>query len=47
MIKVDCPWCDGSATVDVAEGDEFGCAGCAIRVELSSDPSGEPVARAA
>jgi len=47
MINVDCPWCDGSATIEVADGDEFSCTGCAIRVEVAPESAGEPVALAA
>jgi len=47
MISVECPWCAGSASVEVADGHEFNCSGCAIRVELAPDPVTEPVARAA
>ena len=48
MIDVECPWCAGSATVEIADGDEaFSCAGCAIRVEIAPEPVAELVARAA
>jgi len=47
MLVIECPWCAGSATVEVAEGDAFECSGCAIRVEIAPDPFTEPVARAA
>ena len=50
MITVECPWCAGAASIEVADGDEFSCAGCAIRVEIAPDPVTEltePVARAA
>ena len=47
MMVVECPWCAGSATVEVAEGDAFECSGCAIRVEIAREPASEPVARAA
>ena len=47
MITVECPWCAGAATVEVAEGDEFSCTDCAIHVQMASDPASEPVARAA
>ena len=47
MLVIECPWCAGSATVEVAEGDAFECTGCAIRVEIAPDPLTEPVARAA
>ena len=47
MISVECPWCAGSATVDVADGDEFTCTGCAIRVEIAPDPVIEPATIAA
>ena len=46
MINVECPWCAGSATIEVAEGDAFECSGCAIRVEIAPDPV-ESVALAA
>ena len=38
MFDIECPWCAGPATVEVAERDEFECAGCAIRVEIVADP---------
>ena len=38
MIDVECPWCAGPATVEVADGDEFSCAGCAVRVEIVGRP---------
>jgi hypothetical protein len=41
MISIECPWCAGSATVDVADGDEFHCSGCAIRVEIAPGPKAE------
>jgi sarcosine oxidase delta subunit len=48
MMVVECPWCAGSATVEVAEGgDAFECRGCAVRVEIAPEPAREPVARAA
>ena len=48
MMVVECPWCAGSATVEVAEGaDGFECRGCAVRVEIAQEPVTEPVARAA
>ena len=47
MMSVECPWCDGTATVEVVDGEEFNCPGCAIRVELAPDPITEPATRAA
>lgn len=47
MLTVECPWCAGPATVEVADGDEFRCAGCAIKVEIAPDPVCEPAERAA
>jgi hypothetical protein len=47
MCNVDCPWCDGSAIIVVADGDGFSCAECAIRVDIAPEPIHEPVARAA
>jgi hypothetical protein len=47
MMTVECPWCAGPATVEVAESDEFSCSGCSVRVEMAPDPVAEPVARAA
>ena len=47
MISVECPWCAGSATVEVADGDEFSCTGCEIRVEIAPESVTEPVTRAA
>jgi len=46
VINVECPWCTGPATVEVAEGDTFECSGCAIRVEIAAEPI-ESVALAA
>jgi hypothetical protein len=46
MIRTDCPWCDGQASVDIAD-EEFECAECAIRVEIAPPTSTEPIARAA
>ena len=47
MINVECPWCEGPATVEVAEAGEFSCAECAIRVELGAEPVTESAALAA
>jgi len=47
LVNVDCPWCDGPATVESADHDALSCAGCAIRVELAPDPAREAEARAA
>jgi hypothetical protein len=50
MISIECPWCAGAGTVDVADGEVFNCSGCAIRVEIAPDPvTGitEPISRAA
>ena len=47
MMNVECPWCAGQATVEVADGDEFSCSGCSVRVEMAPEPVEEPVARAA
>jgi hypothetical protein len=41
MITVECPWCAGPASVEVADGDEFSCTGCAIRVEIAPEPAHE------
>ena len=46
MFDIECPWCAGPATVEVAERDEFECASCAIRVEVVA-PATDPLARAA
>ena len=46
MIRLECPWCDGPATVDSAD-EAFECAECAIRVELAPAPATEPIAKAA
>jgi hypothetical protein len=46
MIRTECPWCDGQATVDSVE-DAFECVACAIRVELAPPPATEPIAEAA
>jgi len=47
MFDIECPWCAGPATVEVAERDEFECAGCAIRVEVVGGPVTDPLAHAA
>ena len=47
MFSIECPWCTGSATVDMAEGAGFQCADCAVKVDIAPDPVPEPVARAA
>ena len=47
MISVACPWCAGSATIEVADGGDVECTTCAIRVEIAPDPLTEPVALAA
>ena len=46
MITLECPWCDGPATVDNAE-EAFECAECSIRVEIAEPPATESIARAA
>jgi len=45
MMNVECPWCAGSATV--ADGGEFDCPDCAVRIELAPDPITETIAVAA
>ena len=47
MFDMECPWCAGPATVEVAESDEFACAGCAIRVEVVQGTGTDPLAQAA
>jgi len=47
MFDIECPWCAGPATIEVAERDEFECAGCAIRVEVVAATVIDPLARAA
>ena len=46
MIQVECPWCEGPATVDGAD-EAFVCAECAIRVEIAPAPKNERIAKAA
>ena len=46
MFDIECPWCAGPATVEVAESDEFACAACVIRVEVVAAPARDPLARA-
>ena len=46
MIRTECPWCDGPATVDGAD-EAFECAECSIRVEIAEPPATESIARAA
>jgi hypothetical protein len=45
MVSVECPWCAGSAFVGIADGDEFSCDACGLRVEIAPEPVPEPVAR--
>ena len=47
MMIVECPWCAGSATIEVADGDEFSCTACAIRVEIVPSAAAEQVVLAA
>jgi hypothetical protein len=47
MFDIECPWCAGPATVEVAERDEFECAACAVRVEVAGGPVADPIALAA
>ncbi len=47
MMSIECPWCAGSATIEVADGHEFSCTECAIRVEIVGPSASEPVALAA
>jgi len=47
MFDIECPWCADPATVEVAERDEFECAGCAIRVEVVGGQVNDPLAQAA
>jgi hypothetical protein len=47
MMRVECPWCAGPATVEVADGDEFSCTDCSILVEIVAPSRSEPVALAA
>ena len=37
MITIDCPLCDGPATVDTALT-VVACDGCGVKVEVASDP---------
>jgi hypothetical protein len=46
MIRVECPWCDGPATIEGAD-EAFECAECAIRVEVVGGPVSDPLAQAA
>jgi sarcosine oxidase delta subunit len=49
MLYVECPWCEGRATLEPVAGDDatFCCPDCAIRVELAAAPSVESVPLAA
>jgi ribosomal protein S27E len=47
MMNVECPWCAGSATIELADDTEFQCIECAIRVEIAPPAAAEPIARAA
>ena len=47
MFDIECPWCAGPATIEVAERDEFACAGCAIQVEVVAAAATDSLAHAA
>jgi hypothetical protein len=47
MINIECPWCAGAATVEVADGNEFSCTACSIRVDIAPEPLAEPAGLAA
>jgi hypothetical protein len=47
MLHVECLWCAGAMTVEVADGDEFHCPDCSIQVEFAPDPVEASVAIAA
>jgi hypothetical protein len=38
MITIDCPLCDGPATVDAAVT-AVACDGCGVTVEVANDPT--------
>jgi hypothetical protein len=47
MFDIECPWCAGPATVEVAERDEFECAACVVRIEVIGSSVTDPLAKAA
>ncbi len=47
MIHIECPWCAGTATVEVADGGEIRCVDCGVHVELAPDAIAEPIGKAA
>ncbi len=46
MITIDCPWCDGTATVDEAADGGFACPECAASAPIVPDER-EPLPAAA
>jgi len=46
MLDLDCPWCEGSLTLD-DEAHEVSCEDCGVRVALAADPSIERMPLAA
>jgi hypothetical protein len=48
MLTIDCPWCDGPATIQAEPADDaFTCEACSIRVDLAAMPAEDVVALAA
>ena len=47
MVHVECPWCAGSAVVDLAAEATVECEACDVRVEIANDATIEPIRRAA
>ncbi len=47
MMHVECPWCAGAATVEVADRDVFQCPACSVEVEFAPEPVAAPIAVAA
>ena len=49
MLQMECPWCDGPATVEPVAGDDatFSCPDCSVRVEVTGAPTLEVAAIAA
>ena len=47
MVHVECPWCAGSAVVDLAGEATVHCEACDVRVEIAADATSEPLRKAA
>ena len=47
MFDIECPWCAGPATVEVAESDESSARAAQSASRSSAGPVGDPLAQAA